>query len=176
MISRSRGSLVTRARATAAASIVAVLALVPFAAPASAAPSVTKIVLTQSVPTILHGEGQSATSPAGDVTFFESNLSRSGASFGTLSGIITTHDIVVDGAARETRLRTLVFELPKGQIVATGSSTYPTGPDFVPLDLGKSVTIAITGGTGAYFGVSGEVRTTRNADGTYRQVLRFVRG
>jgi hypothetical protein len=41
--------------------------------------------------------------------------------------------------------------------------------------VGKRVVIAITGGTGAYMGASGELRTTRNADGTYRQVLRLIR-
>lgn len=168
-------SLTRRVGVLAAASLLAASAVVPLATSATAAPSMTKIVLTQSEPTIVHEEGQSATSATGDVTFFESNLTRAGKSFGTLSGIISTHDVVVQGAARETRLRTLVFELPKGQIVAMGSSTYPTGADFVPLQVDKTVVIPIAGGSGLYIGARGELRTTRNADGTYRQVILLVR-
>jgi hypothetical protein len=122
----------------------------------------------------VHNKGD-AQSALGAITYFDSTLTKAGKSFGTLSGLIQTHDVGSAGTNREKRLRTLVFELPKGQIVATGASTYVTGPDFVPLNPGNRVVIAITGGTGAYLGASGELRTTRNADGTYRQVLRLIR-
>ncbi|MDP4803769.1 MAG: hypothetical protein NWR45_02320 [Candidatus Nanopelagicales bacterium] len=158
-----------------AATALAAGAVIPLAPMAVAAPSVTTIVLTQSVPVIVHDEGSDAKSARGDLTFFESKLTKAGKSFGTLSGVLEAHDVVADGANLETRLRTLVFELPKGQIVAAGASTYETGPDFVPLKAGNRVVIAITGGTGAYLGASGELVTTRNADGTYRQVLRLIR-
>lgn len=157
-----------------AATALAAGAVIPLAPMAVAAPSVTTIVLTQAAPVLVHDEGD-AQSASGDITYFESKLTKAGKAFGTLSGLIQTHDVVSDGTNLETRLRTLVFELPKGQIVATGASTYVTGPDFVPLNAGNRVVIAITGGTGAYLGASGELRTTRNADGTYRQVLRLVR-
>ena len=164
-----------RAVGAVAATALAAGAVIPLAPMAVAAPSVTTIVLTQSVPVLVHDEGSDAQSARGDVTFFESKLTKAGKSFGTLSGVIEAHDVVADGANLETRLRTLVFELPKGQIVATGASTYVTSPDFVPLKAGNRVVIAITGGTGAYLGASGELVTTRNADGTYRQVLRLIR-
>lgn len=154
---------------------IIVVATTALTSPASADSKNTRIVLTQSAPTIVHEEGQDAESARGDVTFYEADLTRAGKAFGTMSGTIETHDIVVDGAPRETRLRTLVFELPKGQLVAKGASTYQTGPDFVPLDIGKPVVIAIIGGTGAYMGATGELRTTRNANGTYRQVITLVR-
>jgi hypothetical protein len=158
-----------------AATALAAGALIPLAPIASAAPSVTTIVLTQSVPVLVHDAGRDVQSARGAITYFDSTLSKAGKPFGTLSGVIQTHDVGSAGANRENRLRTLVFELPKGQIVATGASTYVTGPDFVPLNPGNRVVIAITGGTGAYLGASGELRTTRNADGTYRQVLRLIR-
>lgn len=143
--------------------------------PASAAPELTRIVLVQAAPVIAHEEGQDPTSARGDVTFFEASLSRAGKPFGSLSGTIETHDLVLEGASREVRLRTLVFDLPRGQLVAQGVSSYATGPDFVPLDVNAPVVIAITGGTGAYLGATGEVRTTRRADGTYRQVISLLR-
>ena len=174
MIRISRASR-SRMVGAVAATALAAGAVIPLAPMAVAAPSVTTIVLTQSVPVLVHDEGSDAQSARGDVTFFESKLTKAGKSFGTLSGVIEAHDVVADGANLETRLRTLVFELPKGQIVATGASTYVTGPDFVPLKAGNRVVIAITGGTGAYLGASGELVTTRNADGTYRQVLRLIR-
>ena len=141
----------------------------------SAAPKNTKIVLVQAAPVIVHDEGQDPTSAQGDATFFEASLSRAGKPFGFLSGTIETHDLVREGANREVRLRTLIFELPRGQLVAQGVSSYATGPDFVPLDVDEPVVIAITGGTGAYLGATGEVRTTRRADGTYRQVITLLR-
>jgi hypothetical protein len=52
-----------------------------------------------------------------------------------------------------------------------GASTYKTGADFVPLDVGVTTTIAIVGGTGKHFAASGQLETTRNSDGTYRQVI-----
>lgn len=133
----------------------------------------TSITLTQAAPVILHEEGKPG-SGAGDATFYKANLKRGPRNFGTLSGRITTYDIADGEADFEVRLRQLVFDLPRGQIVAMGSSTYATGPDFVPLEVGASTTIAIVGGTGDYFGATGELVTTRNTDGTYRQVIRLA--
>jgi hypothetical protein len=145
---------------------LAVLPVAPWA------PGVRSITLTQAIPTIISEEGN-AGAAAGASTFFKSNLKKGGQAFGTLSGRITTHDIVDNDANFEVRVRQLIFELPGGQVIAMGTSTYPTGPDFVPLEVGASATIAITGGTGEYFGANGELVTTRKADGTYKQVLRL---
>ena len=137
-------------------------------------PEPMTIVLNQQAPVLVHDEGSDAQSARGDVTYFESKLTKDGKPFGTLIGIIETHG-VSDGTNLETRFRKLVFELPDGQIVASGASTYVIGPDFVPLNAGKQVVIAITGGTGSYIGASGELKTTRNEDNTYLQVLRLIR-
>ena len=167
--------LANRLMASAIAVLTAVsVGLIP-ATSASAAPKNTKIVLVQAAPVIVHDEGQDPTSAQGDATFFKASLSRAGKPFGFLSGTIETHDLVLEGANREVRLRTLIFELPRGQLVPQGVSSYATGPDFVPLDVDEPVVIAITGGTGAYLGATGEVRTTRRADGTYRQVITLLR-
>ena len=138
-------------------------------------PEPMTIVLDQEAPVVVHDEGSNAQSARGDVTYFESRLTKAGKPFGTLSGIIETHDVVSDGTNLETRLRSLVFELLDGQIIAKGASTYVTGPDFVPLNPADPVVIAIIGGTGAYLGAYGELVTTRNEDNTYLQVLRLIR-
>jgi len=147
---------------------LAVLPVAPWAA------DVRKtITLMQEVPVLVHDEGK-ASSATGDITFFKSNLKKGGQAFGTLSGRITTHDIADGEADYEIRLRELVFDLPGGQMIAMGTSTYATGPDFIPLEIGASTTIAIIGGTGEYSGAKGELVTTRKTDGTYRQVIRLV--
>jgi hypothetical protein len=145
---------------------LAVLPVAPWA------PSVRSITLTQSIPNIITDQGN-AESALGDTLFFKSNLKKGGQAFGTLSGRITTHDITDGQADFEVKVRQLIFDLPGGQVIAMGTSTYATGPDFIPLEVGASVTIAIIGGTGEYFGANGELVTTRKADGTYKQVLRL---
>ena len=72
----------------------------------------------------------------------------------------------------ELRERSLTFQLTAGTIVARGLSFYPLGDR--ELRPGKPGVIAVIGGTGAYIGASGEVTTTRLADGTYRQVITLV--
>ncbi len=147
---------------------LAVLPVAPWAA------DVRKtITLNQEREVVLHSEGE-AGSGLGDSTFYKANLKKGSKDFGTLSGRINTFDIADGDADFEIRLRQLVFDLPGGQIVAMGSSTYATGPDFIPLQVGVATTIAIVGGTGEYFGATGELVTTRRADGTFKQVIRLA--
>lgn len=96
----------------------------------------------------------------------------SGKKVGRLVGQQELFDVKVEGDDIETRLRTLIFDLKGGQIIAEGVSNYPIkGGKF---QLGKAFTIAITGGTGAYVGVRGELVSILKSDGTYRQKFRFV--
>jgi len=97
----------------------------------------------------------------------------SGKKVGRLVGQQELFDVKVEGDDIETRLRTIIFDLKGGQIIAEGVSNYPSksGGKFRP---GKAFTIAITGGTGAYVGVRGELVSILKSDGTYRQKFRFV--
>lgn len=72
----------------------------------------------------------------------------------------------------DVRYRTIVFEFADGQIIAEGVSKYKTAGPF--LKPGKRTTIAITGGTGAYVGVKGELKTVHLGKGLHRQMLKFV--
>jgi hypothetical protein len=57
-------------------------------------------------------------------------------------------------------------------VIAEGVSMYKTlGPFLKP---GKRTVVAITGGTGAYVAVTGEVKSVHLGKGLYRQMLKFV--
>lgn len=77
-----------------------------------------------------------------------------------------------DRPGLDIRYRTLVFEFADGQVIAEGVSKYKTSGPF--LKPGTKTTIAITGGTGAYVGVKGEVKTVHLGKGLHRQMLKFV--
>jgi len=128
-----------------------------------------RIVIVQEAPTLKVYE-PSATNTK--VVLFTAPLANAaGAPAGTLTGsLVTVSEGAEAGSARERRL---TFTLPKGQLVATGVSLYPNGS--VEMEQNKPVTIAIVGGTGRYMGARGEVKTNRNADGTYRHVITLLR-
>ena len=119
-------------------------------------------------------QGASGASTA-DLDVFDAALTKDGAPFGTLYGEQTVEAEQSAAAAHgavETRMTDLVFELPDGQIVVHGASAYPRGNWH--LHAGTPVVRAIVGGTQAYVGASGELTTTRNANGTYTQAFHFV--
>jgi hypothetical protein len=94
-----------------------------------------------------------------------------GRKIGMLFGAQRRHG-AKDRPGVEVRYRTLVFEFADGQVIAEGVSKYMMdGPYLKP---GKRTVIAITGGTGAYVGVRGELKTVYLGDGLHRQMLKFV--
>jgi hypothetical protein len=98
---------------------------------------------------------------------------ESGENAGVLSvSLLIVH--VNEGARAdyEARDRTLTFDTPDGEIQAAGLAYYPQ--DELELAVGKAVVIAVVGGTGKYLGVTGEVKTTHLADGTYEHLFTFV--
>lgn len=146
------------------------LSSVIVSAPAMAAER-TIITLVQQPP--LFSEIPQATDElAGTGFVFLGTLTRNGKPFGFLEGTkMTIEHSSWPGAADDQvqQLRTLILRLPGGQIVAEGSSTFDTTTKLLPP--GKQAAIPVIGGTGKYFGARGELRTTLNADGTYKQVV-----
>ena len=142
-----------------------------FTASAAERPSVVRLTLVQEV-------GVDALIPApngfGTVAVFESNLTRNGKPFGTFTGTTLKTDVTPGDPAGERRLRTFVFDLPKGQIVAIGTGLYSTPQSEVPA-LVKPTTIAIVGGTGDYLGARGQVTSTRMSDGSFLQQLAILK-
>ncbi|MCX6433320.1 MAG: hypothetical protein NTX29_11195 [Actinobacteria bacterium] len=143
------------------------------AVPALAAPNTTTIVLVQAKPVIV----QLSTSALGETGYsfaFAADLSTAaGKRAGVLAGTVLTVDVAADRVMDTARHRQLVFRLKGGQIMAQGLSFYPAAS--AELAAMRPVVIAIVGGTGKYIGASGEVKTTRHADGTYRHVITLVR-
>jgi len=127
--------------------------------------------------TLLQTEPRVETIDAGKegvLRFVEADLTTvSGEDAGVLAGSILTVDIVEgDLGEFEARSRSLTFDTPDGQIEVAGLSYYPIGER--KLAQGQPVIVAITGGTGKYIGVSGEVQTTHLTDGTFEHVFTFV--
>jgi hypothetical protein len=146
------------------------LATAVVAPPALAAPGDWDLILVQDKPVIVD---QIVVDDVVLVRVFQAVLrNKSGKRVGLLSGQQEDIDVDIDANRKETRLRTLIFRLRGGQIVAQGKVPYPVaGGKFRP---GKAFTIAITGGTGKYIGARGEVVSILKTDGTYRQKFRFV--
>lgn len=136
---------------------------------ATAAPSDWDLVLTQDAPVLVDSiviDGVVA-----ERTFEAVLRDSKGRKVGMLYGSHRDID-AKDRPGLDIRYRTLVFEFADGQVIAQGVSKYKTlGPFLKP---GTKSTIAITGGTGAYVGVMGEVKTVHLGKGLHRQMLNFV--
>ena len=152
------------------ASAVALAGSAVVTAPAAtAAPSDWDLVLTQDAPVLVDSI------VIDDVVIertFEAVLrDGKGRKVGMLYGSHRDID-AKDRPGLDIRYRTLVFEFADGQVIAEGVSKYKTlGPFLKP---GTKTTIAITGGTGAYVGATGELKTVHTGKGAHRQMLKFV--
>ena len=140
------------------------------AAPAAiAAPSDWDIVVDQGAPVIV--DSIVIDGVVIERTFQAVLRDEDGRRIGMLFGSHRSME-VKDRRGVDVRYRTLVFEFADGQVIAEGVSKYKTlGPFLRP---GTKATIAITGGTGAYVGVKGEVKTVHLGKGLHRQMLNFV--
>jgi len=135
--------------------------------------TITKLVLVQDAP--IHVEGGSAPNSPGHQLFAEANLTKAGKPFGHLVAYILTADTTNEpNKTNEFRVRYLSFELPGGEIVASGTDLYQVAHSFLKT---KSLmaSIPILGGTGKYLGARGELRTILNNDGTYTQTLLILK-
>ena len=109
----------------------------------------------------------------GTVAVFESSLTRDGKPFGTFSGTTIRTDVTPGDAAGERRIRTFVFDLPKGQIVAIGTGLYAELQTQVPALLTPTLS-AIVGGTGEYLAARGQLKSIKRADGSFAQQLTIL--
>jgi hypothetical protein len=126
--------------------------------------AVTRLSVVSAKPTLFTYNNAPGEVP-GRNTYYAAELTKSS---GEAFGLLTGHDssiVPFQVNQEEARLRTLIFRLPEGQIVAMGNSVYPNGA--VEIEPNASITIAVTGGTGEYIGARGEVISTKNEDGTY---------
>jgi hypothetical protein len=114
----------------------------------------------------------------GDVYHFSAQLhgKPGGPVTGEVIGSKTLVKIATDANPSLERRATLMFFTfadRKDQIIAFGVADY--SPSAAEFDAGQPVVRAILGGTGKYIGASGELSSTRNADGSYTQAFTLVR-
>lgn len=153
---------------------VCAIAIVSLTACGSSQESLT---LTQSsdTPVELIALDLNAEGDQGDVTTFDADIYKDGELYGSIMGTMTKVGSLGEGSRpdREERMLVAVYDLPGGQISVQGVSYYLDQDRVLPEN--EAITRAIVGGTGDYFGISGEVTTTRNADDSYTHVLSFYR-
>ncbi|HEY8578248.1 MAG TPA: hypothetical protein VIL72_00065, partial [Beijerinckiaceae bacterium] len=105
---------------------------------------------------------------AGDLTVFAWPLaSKDGNPAGVALGAQTSIRAEQGGL---TVNGLLTYQLRRGDLVVGGLSSFPLG-GTTGLRKGRFFERPILGGTGAYAGARGELRSVRRADGTYDQVF-----
>ncbi len=138
--------------------------------PASAATD--KIVVIQEAPVIQQNEKVVEIGQTGSTLYFEGLLrSTTNKRIGLLTGQTTVINLFPESGEATVRYRELVFVLPRGQIVALGTSIYAAKGTTNFNNDNAPVRIAVVGGTGKYRSAQGEVITTKRADGSYRHVI-----
>ena len=113
--------------------------------------------LTKSTNTLALLQEPPTLSDIGDDLFFTGTLTLNNVPFGRVFGkteqMFTQSDI--NDGSNKIKIRKLLFKLPDGQIVAEGACIDYNSNDV----LINEDTTAITGGTGIYKGIMGEVVT-----------------
>jgi hypothetical protein len=108
----------------------------------------------------------------GDAYYFFAGLrdqpggAVTGEVYGTKTLVKPTGPTTPDAEQRAT-LMFFVFGDRQDQIVVAGVPNYPPNAPVFQAD--KPVLRAVLGGTGKYNGVGGELTSTRNSDGSYKQ-------
>ena len=148
-------------------SVIIVTALLPTATPCAPActpsteQSLTTIADARDHPATVIDIGVDGDSPGDLYLFDQPLLDADQRPIGTNSGFCIR---IVPGQTLQCQWTlTLALGSAKGSIQVAGREA----------DQGTSG-LAIVGGSGAYRGISGDMRSTNNGDGTFTQVLRYV--
>lgn len=158
-----------RAIVSALAAAVMGTALLISAPAVSAAPRDWSMVLEQDTPTLLNSiviDGH-VVAVSWEAVLRDESGRKVGKVFGSQQDMDAT-----PGGKVETRMRTLVFSFPNGQIVAEGIGRYSLLGKL--LKRGARSVIAIVGGTGAYAGARGQLLSIHLGDGTHRQKFQLL--
>ena len=163
--------------------MIALAALLASTLMAACCPHSTKssnetLTVYQDAPTLnLLDHGPLGRSP-GDVHHFSAPLHSSpggpvtGEVFGTKTLVKLATETNPNLEQRATLL-SFTFGDRQDQIIVLGVVDYsPTGAEFNP---DQPVVRAILGGTGKYAGARGQLTSTRNADGSYKQVFTLLK-
>jgi hypothetical protein len=140
--------------------------------------SIESLTVYQDAPTLNPLDlGPPGKSP-GDAYYFSAPLhsSRGGPVTGEVFGSKTLIKVAAQANPNsEKRATLLVFTFGDGQdqIIAFGAVDYP--PTAAEFNAGQPVVRAILGGTGKHMGARGQLTSTRNTDGSYKQAFTLVR-
>jgi hypothetical protein len=113
----------------------------------------------------------------GEMMFFEALMrDTTGQVTAQLIGMMTIVDIpgedIIGNPVMEERFTHMAIIFPDGdKITITGANIYPMKERLMQADIPQHR--VITGGTGKYKGIRGEISTTRNEDQTYHHVLEY---
>lgn len=157
--------------------VVVSMLIVPACSAPSADQTWQSMTLVQSTPELVEISNGDGMREHGEGMVFEASLSdESGKAVGQLLGEHTIVDIpgkdAVGDPAVEERFTWMSLVLEEGdEIEVQGANTYPIQKKEIEPDAPQYR--AITGGTGRYKGIRGQVKTTRNADGTYTHTLEY---
>jgi hypothetical protein len=146
--------------------------------PSSTNSSTETLTVYEAAPTLTPLDLGSPGKSPGDAYYFSAQLysSPGGRMIGEVFGSKTLMKIA--GQANpdsEKRATLLFFTFNRGQdqIIALGATDYP--PTAAEFGAGQPVSRAILSGTGRYMGVRGQLTSTRNADGTYKQEFTLLK-
>jgi len=135
------------------------------------------MTFVQSKPTYVEVSDEDKVRKDGEGLVFEAALKdERGKTVGQLLGENTIVDLPgEDGVGNpnvEERFTRLSFVLEGGdEIVVLGSNTYPVSKKEIKADAPQYR--VVTGGTGRYKGIRGQIKTTRSPNGTFTHVLEY---
>ena len=106
---------------------------------------------------------------------FEAAVSGDNGIKGTMQGLLVTVDIAEGDDQFEDRTGQIYFDFGNGNsLVVAGHSTYKGNGQEMEASVPQLR--AVIGGTGDYIGSTGQITTTRNADGSYDHVVGSTHG
>lgn len=134
----------------------------------------TSLKLIQNAPSLVRLNMGDSSEDYGDGMAFEASLrDTDGNEVGEVLGWLITVDLL-DGDSLKKIVKTdkigsMVMKLGDDEIIAQGRTYYSQNQKI--MNTGVPQRRAIVGGTGKYKGVTGQITTTRNEDGTYTHEL-----
>ncbi len=133
-------------------------------------------VVEQAPPSLVHVDMGQDGGSHGDVLAFDADITSDNGMSGTLSGMITTVDIVESSQVVQDRITEIVFDFSDiGTLVVGGKSVYPfDGSGTEEMTPTNPQTRPVLGGTGDFLGAQGQVETIRNEDSSYTHRFELV--
>ena len=151
--------------------ILAAFAAVGVSAPAMADKRTFK--LHQDKPVLSQLDLGVAGTSHGDMLAFEAAVSGDNGLTGTMQGLLVTIGIAEGDDQFEDRTGQIYFDFGNGNsLVVAGHSIYKGNTQ--EMEASAPQLRAVIGGTGDYIGSTGQITTTRNADGSYDHVVELL--